>query len=112
MTNEIPHCPHRQPKDIDLSLIMACDKIEQSFGQPLVFTSGVRCKECNSTAGGATFSAHLLGQAADILMIGSTARMTFIKAALSCGFRRIGIGKDFVHVDVSKILPQDVIWTY
>jgi hypothetical protein len=28
------------------------------------------------------------------------------------GFNRIGIGDDFIHVDVDEILPQDVIWKY
>jgi hypothetical protein len=42
----------------------------------------------------------------------SSTRLQLVEAAIKAGFRRIGIGKTFVHVGVSKQLPQDVIWTY
>ena len=33
-------------------------------------------------------------------------------AALQSGFLRIGLGKDFIHLDVDTLLPSPRIWTY
>ena len=33
-------------------------------------------------------------------------------AALKVGFKRIGVGKTFIHLDDDMTLPQNVIWNY
>ena len=35
-----------------------------------------------------------------------------LQALLSVGFNRIGVGSGFIHVDIDKSKPSDVIWTY
>ena len=35
-----------------------------------------------------------------------------IEAFLDAGFRRIGVGSTFIHVDSDEEKAQDVIWTY
>ena len=43
------------------------DPIREVWGEPIVVSSGYRCKELNTLVGGAKNSHHLLGCAADII---------------------------------------------
>ena len=43
------------------------DPIREAWGEPIVVSSGYRCKELNNLVGGAQHSHHLLGCAADII---------------------------------------------
>lgn len=42
------------------------DPIRESWGNPILVTSGFRCKEVNDKVGGSTTSQHIKGQAADL----------------------------------------------
>ena len=43
------------------------DPIREAWGEPIVVSSGYRCKELNELVGGATHSHHMLGCAADLI---------------------------------------------
>ena len=43
------------------------DPIREAWGEPIVVSSGYRCKELNALVGGAKNSHHMLGCAADII---------------------------------------------
>ena len=43
------------------------DPIREAWGEPIVVSSGYRCKELNTLIGGAKNSHHMLGCAADII---------------------------------------------
>ena len=43
------------------------DPIREAWGEPIVVSSGYRCKQLNELVGGAKYSHHLLGCAADII---------------------------------------------
>ena len=43
------------------------DPIREAWGEPIVVSSGYRCKELNELVGGALHSHHLLGCAADLI---------------------------------------------
>ena len=43
------------------------DPIREAWGEPIVVSSGYRCKELNALVGGAKNSHHLLGCAADLI---------------------------------------------
>ena len=43
------------------------DPIREAWGEPIVVSSGYRCRELNELVGGAQHSHHLLGCAADII---------------------------------------------
>jgi hypothetical protein len=62
--------------------------------------------------GGGENSAHLRGTAADIKCLYAADRYLLVMLALEAGFTRIGIGEDFIHLDVDTTLPQNVIWVY
>ncbi len=42
------------------------DPIREAWGEPIVVSSGYRCKQLNTLVGGAKYSHHILGCAADI----------------------------------------------
>ena len=43
------------------------DPIREAWGEPIVVSSGYRCPELNALVGGAQYSHHLLGYAADLI---------------------------------------------
>lgn len=79
---------------------------------PFVITSGYRCEEHNKEVGGTANSAHTRGLAVDIKAANSTKRFIIVNALLRAGFKRIGIGKTFVHCDADSSLPQVVMFDY
>lgn len=81
-------------------------------GIPFVVNSGYRCAKHNKAVGGKPNSSHLKGVAADISARTSSARFRIVDALLKAGFRRIGIGESFVHVDMDAEKVQSVMWTY
>lgn len=94
-----------------LELMERLDKVREVYGRPMPIMSGYRCPKRNVQVGGAPLSRHLKSEAADIVIGGSRDRYDLVKAALSSGFRRIGIGKGFVHLDISDE-EADVLWLY
>lgn len=97
---------------MSLDFVSKLDKLRSATRAPLVIHSGYRTPEHNATVGGVDSSAHESGHAADIAALSSTARFQIVEAALRIGFRRIGIGNDFVHLDDDLTKPQDVVWLY
>jgi hypothetical protein len=85
----------------------------------LTIVSGCRCPAHNAAEGGKAGSAHLTDlaakeycEAADLAAPTSRDRYLLVQAALDAEIKRIGIGKTFVHVDVSPTLDQEVLWLY
>lgn len=95
------------------ALVIQLERLRNLIRRPIVITSGVRCAAHNATVGGKPDSAHLTGEAADIACIDSHTRwqMKHWISAYSL-FNRVGNGKTFLHLDVSKTLPQEVEWNY
>jgi len=78
----------------------------------MIITSGYRCEEHNREVGGKETSSHPKGLAADIKCDGSSYRFLLVGALLKARFKRIGIGKDFIHVDLDLDKRQNVVWNY
>jgi hypothetical protein len=103
---------------IDKNLIDKLNMMRILLGRGMVVTSGARCEEHNTAIGGVANSAHLphhdSGQcrAVDILVRSSEDRYELLTLALKVGFNRIGIAKNFLHLDVAWDLPQQVIFDY
>ena len=112
LKERIPICPHGDKDSIDQLLVAALRSLERKLRKELTFTSGFRCPGCNAEAGGVPNSAHLRGLAVDIQAGFSTERFAILAAAFAVGFRRIGVGRNFIHLDVDPSLPQDRLWLY
>ena len=79
---------------------------------PFQITSNYRTPEHSVQVGGIANDAHteIPCTAFDIACSDGKTRQIIYKAVWDAGFRRIGIKKNHVHVDRSKVLPQDVTW--
>ncbi len=97
---------------MSLSFIEKFTMAELISQTDFVITSGIRCPEYNKKVGGSETSSHLTGDAADIKVITSRQRYIIVKALLQSGFKRIGIGKTFIHVDDDPAKPKKLIWLY
>jgi uncharacterized protein YcbK (DUF882 family) len=73
-------------------------------------TSGLRTIGHNMEIGGKENSAHLTGEAVDIACTDSQRRMRIVKALLQAGFNRIEIAPYHIHCDISRTLPQHVLF--
>jgi hypothetical protein len=104
-------CGH--PDVISQDLVTKLDKIQDLIGLPVTVIFGTRCEKFNRKSGGRERSAHTakggVSHAADIGCPDAAFRSAFLTAALSL-FNRIGIGKDFIHVDDDPELPTNVVW--
>ena len=91
------------PIFISMELVDLLQKIRDHFGKPVTINSAYRTVTKNKACGGATYSQHLYGTAADISIKGVTPKQVAAYAELllpkSGG---IGIYSTFTHVDVRK----------
>lgn len=97
---------------MDLAFLQKLDQLRDECNFPFHITSGYRTKEHNTKINGELHSAHLEGRAADVSIIDGLSRFKFISTAIKLGFTRIGISDNFIHVDNSTILDQNVVWLY
>lgn len=92
-----------------MELVDRLEHARELYGQPIRVNSGCRCRAHNKAVGGVSGSAHLSGQAGDLSCISSTNRFKLINSLYGAGFRRIKVYKRWIHVDVDKTKPQDVL---
>jgi len=105
-------CPCCGEVIVSAWLVHLLNKVREAIGIPMIVNSGYRCKKHNKKEGGKPNSAHRRGTAVDIKCTNSTMRYLLIKYALEAGFKRIGVGSSFVHLDVDGELPLEVLWVY
>lgn len=97
--------------NISANLILKLDLARELAETPFVITSGYRCPKHNIEVGGVNDSAHIHGLAVDIAVADNIARLNILRGLIIAGFRRIGIGKDFIHADIDKTKPNN-LWLY
>lgn len=91
-----------------------CQKLSVARGiaqSPFVITSSLRTPEQNSILKESVKdSAHLTGNAVDLLCTDSSMRFWMLKGLIQAGFTRIGIYQNHIHADDSPTLPPNVCW--
>jgi zinc D-Ala-D-Ala carboxypeptidase len=109
-------CPTLEGDAYMCPLFMArIEEAREIANIPFIINSGYRTKEHNKAVGGVVSSSHTNKpcNAADIRVSNSTERYKILKACLAAGFRRVGIGKGFLHIDTDNTNKSpDVIWCY
>lgn len=92
------------PIFISSELVEVLQKIRDHFGKPVNINSGFRTASYNKKVGGATYSQHLYGTAADIRISGvSPKNIAAYAETLLPNKGGIGIYRDFVHIDVRDV---------
>ena len=85
-------------------LVTILQKIRTHFGQPVTINSAYRTVTKNKACGGATYSQHLYGTAADIVVKGVAPKTVAAYAEkLLPNTGGIGIYSTFTHVDVRDV---------
>lgn len=95
-----------------LRLLTSLNALRRRWGKPLTVNSAFRCPHQNRAVGGSKDSQHTIGNAVDLAGEGIHS-VEFIKAAIWAGFNAIGVGENFIHLDVRKIEArgEPVAWT-
>lgn len=94
------------PIFISSELVEVLQKIRDHFGKPVNINSGFRTASYNKRkdVGGATYSQHLYGTAADIRISGVSPKSIAAYAeTLLLNKGGIGTYRDFVHIDVREV---------
>ena len=88
------------------------DDARHVAGVPFIVNSAYRSKsyEINEKGREGT-SSHTKGVAIDLRCASNFNRLLIVEALIKVGFRRIGIGKNFIHVDFDKDKSPS-IWLY
>jgi len=112
-----PDQPGSGQDSMDMKFVQKIDNLRAEVGRPLKINSGYRTNKQNIAQGGKPASAHKKGRrnkgcAVDIDCRSSGKRFDIVRSSILLRFKRIGIGKTFIHLDDSKTLPSGVMWLY
>ena len=97
--------------DIKDHLAAKVQSVRDILGRPISINSGIRCARHNGNIGASETSSHIGGWAADLGYTGSGERYQLLNAAFQI-FDRVGIAKNFIHVDVDANKTAGVVWIY
>lgn len=100
-------------EDVSPELVDRLELIRADLGgKPLVVESWCRCQAHNLAVGGVDNSAHERGTAVDLRILGGLLRFRVVLAAQRRGIKGIGIGEQFIHLDVDTVLTRPSLWGY
>lgn len=104
-------------KNMSPEILEMLDLAREKYDKPIKVTSGYRTKQYNLDLKARGYkaspnSSHLKGLAVDIHCNNSEARFELVDILLDVGFNRLGIANTFIHADIDKDKPQNLIWTY
>ena len=90
------------------------------LGKSMTIISGVRCESFNASIKGSLVSSHMsnsdrIGLVVDIACTNSIDRYELVEVVQKF-FKQVGIvgehSGNFIHLDMDKTKPQEVLWTY
>lgn len=98
--------------NMNIVVIYKLQEMRDIYKNPIRIKSGYRSIAHNKKVGGKYNSEHLKGNAVDIHIKNNNERYTLIRLAIIVGFNRIGIGTNFLHLDISNTKSKEVVWLY
>ena len=106
-------CKHCGECFVEQDLLDALEAFRAAVGSPVLIHSAYRCAQHNAAVGGKKNSQHVAGRAADISVIGKTARELKAIAETVPQIKGFGIDdhKDYLHIDV-RASEVACLWCY
>lgn len=98
-------------ENMDKEFLTLLSEARELANIPFKINSGYRTEKHNLKVGGRVGSSHIKGLACDIHCNNSVNRKIIVSALIKVGFKRIGIAKTFIHVDLDHD-KTDSIWLY
>lgn len=99
--------PLLQRKNVEALIKEVLDPIRENLGRPIIVNSGYRCAKHNSEVGGAKYSQHLVGEAADIRHTDGTDVTDIVQTIKANGkWDQLIIYPTFVHVSWKRFGPN------
>ena len=105
----IPSC---SLSDMDEQFMLKLDDARNLSGVPFFINSAYRSVDYEKSKKRSGLSVHTQGKAVDIRCFTNDMRYLIVNACLAVGFRRIGIGRRFIHVDDGYEGCSPIIWLY
>lgn len=105
-------CRHCGKNECTTELVQALEAFRVEVGnKPVIVNDAYRCSVHNAEVGGVPDSQHVLGQAADIMVIGMTAAQLYNAAVIIPAIKGLGRDdhKNYIHVDVRSNFAR---WCY
>lgn len=110
---EMQRCtPPCSLQDMSQRTMTKADKLRELCGFPLICICAYRSREWDLAKGRSGNGAHPHRHGLDFRCTDSAKRFAIITNAPKAGFPRIGISKNYIHVDDDETLPQNVMWHY
>jgi len=97
--------------NMDVEFLQKLDEARAYAGIPFIINSAYRSPEHPESIKNPT-SSHIKGLAVDIRAMDSATRFIILDALMVVGFRRIGVAKNFIHVDNDMDKTQNLVWLY
>lgn len=98
--------------DMDEDFMLQLDEARSIAQIPFIINSAYRSVDYEKKKGRSGTSQHTKGLAVDIRCVTNAQRFRILTSLIMVGFRRIGIGTNFIHVDVGYTGSEPIIWTY
>lgn len=109
VSTAVPGCSLEQ---LNSRLVDTAILAQRMCGHPFHINCAYRSKEYDISKGRSGNSAHCKGFALDIATPDSHTRYLVLVGCVLAGFRRIGVGKRFLHVDLDDSKPNPIIFDY
>lgn len=103
-------CPCCGGNQMQIGFLIKLDEARELAGIPFHINSGWRCEAHNQEVGGSPTSSHMLGWAADIKAVSGHDKFKVVMAARDAGITRIGVYKNFIHLDTDPGEKQEIIF--
>tara|TARA_Y100000758_G_scaffold285077_1_gene234954 strand:+ start:258 stop:668 length:411 start_codon:yes stop_codon:yes gene_type:complete len=87
--------------EISMELVEKLELARIEYGRSMKINSGIRCRVHNRSIGSKDTSSHIKGLAADVACTSMEERHNLLEIFLK-HFKRVGIHKVFIHVDVDN----------
>jgi uncharacterized protein YcbK (DUF882 family) len=101
---------------INLDMVIVAQHVRNLVNRVVLVNSGWRCPRHNDEIGGADYSTHIRGDAADLTW--SNAKKDLVNPEFRAlirkipGLKGIGWGKTFLHIDVWEERKGLIEWSY